>query len=132
MHVFAEIDAPRPKKREQFLDANDPAFSIPKATKIIYLKRVPLLGRYLALGTDRRTGNSLSEQPRSCAHALQPSDQWISLSGADPLSLVGVLTPGPRLAALTDNRLIYRDGIPIAALSAGKVEFLIAMDTKSQ
>ena len=61
-----------------------------------------------------------------------PSDQWISLSGADPLNLIGVLTPGARLAALTDNRLIYRDGIPIATLSAGKVQFLIDMDTKSQ
>ena len=27
--------------------------------------------------------------------------QWVSLSGADPLNLIGVLTPGPRLAALT-------------------------------
>src|SRR5208282_2916796 len=37
------------------------------------------------------------------------SGQWVSLSGADPLNLVGVLTPGPKLAALTANRLIYRD-----------------------
>src|SRR5262249_51370817 len=42
------------------------------------------------------------------------SDAWVSLSGADPLNLVGILTPGPRLAALTTNRLLYRDGIPIA------------------
>ena len=28
-----------------------------------------------------------------------PSEQWISLSGADPLNLIGILTPGPRLAA---------------------------------
>jgi len=61
-----------------------------------------------------------------------PSEQWISLSGADPLNLVGVLTPGPRLAALTDNRLVYRDGIPVATLSAGKVEFLTTLDAKSQ
>src|SRR5262249_43082605 len=36
----------------------------------------------------------------------------ISLSGADPLNLVGILTPGPRLPALTGNRLLYRDGLP--------------------
>jgi len=29
------------------------------------------------------------------------SDGWISLSGADPLNLAGILTPGPKLAALT-------------------------------
>jgi ATP-dependent helicase Lhr and Lhr-like helicase len=60
------------------------------------------------------------------------SEQWISLSGADPLNLIGILTPGPRLPALTDNRLVYRDGIPAATLSAGKVQFLATLDTKSQ
>jgi ATP-dependent Lhr-like helicase len=60
------------------------------------------------------------------------SEQWISLSGADPLNLIGVLTPGPRLAALTDNRLVYQDGLPVAILSAGKVQFLAALDAKSQ
>ena len=69
---------------------------------------------------------------RGRAVVYWPSEQWISLSGADPLNLVGVLTPGPRLAALTDNRLIYRDGIPVATLSAGKVEFLTTLDAKNQ
>ena len=61
-----------------------------------------------------------------------PAEQWISLSGADPLNLIGVLTPGPRLAALTDNRLVYQDGVPVATLSAGNVEFLTTLDAKSQ
>jgi ATP-dependent Lhr-like helicase len=52
------------------------------------------------------------------------SGQWVSLSGADPLNLAGILTPGPKLAALSSNRLVYRDGLPIAALSAGKLQFL--------
>jgi ATP-dependent helicase Lhr and Lhr-like helicase len=57
-----------------------------------------------------------------------PSGEWISLSGADPLNLVGVLTPGPRLPALTGNRLIYRDGLPVAWLAAGKIQFLNSVD----
>ena len=47
------------------------------------------------------------------------SDALVSLSGADPLNLVGILTPGPKLAALTGNRLLYRDGLPIALLAGG-------------
>jgi ATP-dependent Lhr-like helicase len=47
----------------------------------------------------------------------------VSLSGADPLNLVGILTPGARLAALTGNRLLYRDGLPLAVLSGGEVQF---------
>jgi len=59
----------------------------------------------------------------------RPADgQWVSLSGADPLNLVGVLTPGARLASLTANRLVYRDGLPIAALSGGAVQFLGDVD----
>jgi ATP-dependent Lhr-like helicase len=47
-----------------------------------------------------------------------------SVSGADPLNLVGILTPGARLPALTGNRVLYRDGVPIALLAGGEVRFL--------
>ena len=55
----------------------------------------------------------------------------ISLSGADPLNLVGILTPGPRLPALTGNRVLYRDGLPAAVLSGGEVQFLEPFDEGS-
>ncbi len=60
------------------------------------------------------------------------SNQWISLSGADPLNLIGVLTPGSRLAALSDNRFVYRDGLPVATLSSGKIEFLTTLDAETE
>jgi ATP-dependent helicase Lhr and Lhr-like helicase len=60
------------------------------------------------------------------------SGTLLSVSGADPLNLVGILTPGPRLAALTGNRLLYRDGLPIAVFAAGEVRFLQAMDAGSE
>jgi ATP-dependent helicase Lhr and Lhr-like helicase len=56
------------------------------------------------------------------------SNAFISLSAADPLNLVGVLTPGARLAALTGNRVLYLDGLPVATLAGGKVEFLTALE----
>ncbi|HZB93259.1 MAG TPA: hypothetical protein VE397_17565, partial [Stellaceae bacterium] len=56
----------------------------------------------------------------------------LSLSGADPLNLAGIVTPGARLAALTANRLLYRDGIPIAVLAGGKVQFLETLDAGSE
>ena len=46
------------------------------------------------------------------------------MSGADPLNLVGMLTPGRALPALTGNRVLYRDGLPIALLVAGDVRFV--------
>ncbi|HEX6864391.1 MAG TPA: DEAD/DEAH box helicase, partial [Thermoanaerobaculia bacterium] len=40
----------------------------------------------------------------------------ISVSAVDPLNLIGIATPGDRLAALSGNRLLYRVGVPIAVL----------------
>jgi ATP-dependent Lhr-like helicase len=57
---------------------------------------------------------------------------WLSVSGADPLNLVGILTPGPKLPALTGNRLLYRDGIPVALFSAGEVQFLDEFDAATE
>jgi len=63
----------------------------------------------------------------------QPAEgALISLSGADPLNLAGIITPGPRLPALTGNRLLYRDGLPIALLAAGEVQFLETLDPASE
>ncbi|HVT53568.1 MAG TPA: helicase-related protein, partial [Dongiaceae bacterium] len=56
------------------------------------------------------------------------SEEWVSLSGADPLNLAGILTPGAKVAALTGNRIVFKDGLPIAALAGGKVEFLSEID----
>ena len=58
--------------------------------------------------------------------------ELISLSAADPLNLVGILTPGARLPALTGNRLLYRDGLPIALYAGGEVRFLEALEPKAE
>jgi ATP-dependent helicase Lhr and Lhr-like helicase len=52
------------------------------------------------------------------------SQQLVSLSAADPLNLVGIITPGARLASLAGNRLLYRDGVPIATYAADEVHYL--------
>jgi ATP-dependent helicase Lhr and Lhr-like helicase len=47
--------------------------------------------------------------------------ELLAISAADPLNLVGILSPGPRIAAITAHRILLRDGVPIAALKAGQV-----------
>jgi ATP-dependent Lhr-like helicase len=56
----------------------------------------------------------------------------VSLSGADPLNLVGILTPGPRLPSLSGNRVLYRDGVPIALFAGAEVRFLEKLEAKEQ
>jgi ATP-dependent Lhr-like helicase len=54
----------------------------------------------------------------------RPADgALVALSGADPLNLAGIVTPGARLAALAGNRLLLQDGVPIATFAAGEVQF---------
>jgi ATP-dependent Lhr-like helicase len=55
-------------------------------------------------------------------------DRFVSLSAADPLNLTGLITPGQRLPALTPNRVLYRDGAPVAIQASGDVRFLQALD----
>jgi ATP-dependent Lhr-like helicase len=57
-----------------------------------------------------------------------PSGVLVSVCGADPLNLVGLVTPGTRLPSTTRNRLLYRDGVPLAVREAGDVRFLIDLD----
>src|SRR5207249_9484131 len=49
-----------------------------------------------------------------------PKDELITLSAGDPLNLQGILTPGPRVAAVTATRIPFRDGLPVAALESAE------------
>jgi ATP-dependent Lhr-like helicase len=59
-----------------------------------------------------------------------PDDSFVSVSGVDPLNLAGILTPGPKLAALAGNRVLYRGGIPIAFLEGDETRFLETVESK--
>ena len=44
---------------------------------------------------------------------LRPSGVRIELAGVDPLNLTGIVTPGPRVAAVLGQKVVYVDGIPL-------------------
>jgi ATP-dependent Lhr-like helicase len=48
----------------------------------------------------------------------------VSVSGADPLNLVGVIAPGTKVPALLNNRVLFRDGVAIATLIAGEIQWI--------
>jgi ATP-dependent Lhr-like helicase len=57
---------------------------------------------------------------------------WISLSGADPVNLVGTVVPGPRVPAVTGNRVLYRDGVAIATLVGDVTQWVVELDLAQQ
>ncbi len=52
------------------------------------------------------------------------TNELIVINAADPLNLLGILNDSPRIPAITANRILLKDGLPIAALVAGEIKQL--------
>ncbi len=62
----------------------------------------------------------------------QPSGEWLVISAADPLNLVGILSPGPRLPATHKNAFVLHSGCVVATLVGGAVEYQAEFDAATQ
>jgi ATP-dependent Lhr-like helicase len=58
--------------------------------------------------------------------------RMLTVSAADPLNLAGIVTPGGRVPAYVGNRVLYRDGEPLAGLEAGELVQLVPLDEATQ
>ena len=56
----------------------------------------------------------------------------VSVSAADPLNLLGIVLPGPRLPSLSKNRVLLCDGLPVAVRDAGEIRFLEKVDVTAR
>ena len=54
----------------------------------------------------------------------EPAGALVAISAADPLNLAGILTPGERISAVAGQRILLRDGLPIAHLAGREVRHL--------
>jgi ATP-dependent helicase Lhr and Lhr-like helicase len=52
----------------------------------------------------------------------------LTISTADPLNLVGIVTAGDRIRAAARNRVVYRDGVPLAVREGDFVRDLAPID----
>ena len=67
-------------------------------------------------------------EPSPMVGLASTEESLISVSAADPLNLIGIITPGGRITAFTSNRILYRDGEPVAVLESGETRFLVEMN----
>ena len=58
--------------------------------------------------------------------------ELVCVSGADPLNLVGIIVPGPKVPALAGNRILYRDGVAIGVLIADEIQWLEKIDREDE
>ena len=50
----------------------------------------------------------------------------VCISGVDPLNVCGTLLPGDKVPALVGNRILFRDGLAMATIAAGKIDYLVS------
>ena len=60
----------------------------------------------------------------------KPDGRLTAISTADPLNLAGIITPGDRLRAASRNRVVYRNGVPVAVREGDFVRELIPLDAE--
>jgi ATP-dependent Lhr-like helicase len=56
------------------------------------------------------------------------SDDLIPVSAVDPVNLVGTLLPGERISATLNNRILFKNGVPVAVQSGDALQFLRELD----
>ncbi|MGZ5121774.1 MAG: DEAD/DEAH box helicase [Burkholderiales bacterium] len=62
----------------------------------------------------------------------EKSGELIVVSGADPLNLVGILTPDDRVTAIARSRILFRDGVAVGAWEGGEVRRLAASELEDE
>ena len=59
-------------------------------------------------------------------------DRFVVLSACDPLNLAGITSPGSRVPSLLDNRVVYRNGVPVASVEGGSIQWRDELDEVSR
>ncbi len=98
--------------------------------KRLELRGIVRGGRFIAgIGGEQFALPETVSSLRAAAKSVEKAEAWesanyYSLSAADPINLLSVLLPEVKLTRTIRNRVLYKDGLPIAVLDGGTVRFL--------
>jgi ATP-dependent Lhr-like helicase len=89
-------------------------------------------GRFVSsLSGEQYALSAAVEKLRQMRRESRP-DEWQLISAADPLNLIGVLDAQRRVPSVATHRVLYRNGIAVAARGASGIQWLAAMDPVQQ
>jgi len=60
-------------------------------------------------------------------HRESGPESPVVVSATDPVNLIGILTPGERISATLGRRVLYRQGIPVAARINGEIRTFVTL-----
>jgi ATP-dependent Lhr-like helicase len=89
-------------------------------------------GRFVAGGAGEQFALNEAVSMLRSIRRKEPDGALISVSAADPLNLVGIVLPGARVPVIPTNRILYRDGVPIAVLEAGQERYLVDLEKAAE
>jgi ATP-dependent Lhr-like helicase len=103
-------------------------FALPDAVGMLRAIRRTRTGAMdFGLRSPARETDERAADQRAMDQSAPERESLVSVSAADPLNLVGIITPGGRVAAHTANRILYRNGEPITVLESGETRFLVEL-----
>lgn len=59
-------------------------------------------------------------------------DHWVAIAATDPANLLGTLLPGDKVPRVPGNRVLFRDGLPVAMIASGDVTFIETLSAAEQ
>jgi ATP-dependent helicase Lhr and Lhr-like helicase len=62
----------------------------------------------------------------------QAPPEFVRIAATDPLNLVGITSPGPRVPAVLGNAVLYRDGVPVASIEGGELVTRVPLEDKDE
>jgi ATP-dependent Lhr-like helicase len=75
---------------------------------------------------------ALPEAAGALRKTLGEDEELVSISAADPLNLIGIVVPGEKVPAFSGNRVLFRNGVPVAVQAGDDIRFLQAVESKSE
>jgi len=89
-------------------------------------------GRFVAgFGGEQFALPEAIDRLRGARHAGN-QDAQVILSAADPLNLTGIVTPGDKVPSVLRNRVLYRNGVPVAAWVGGEFTWVGTPDAQGE
>jgi ATP-dependent Lhr-like helicase len=101
-------------------------FALPEAVGMLRAMRRARTASEQLFGSGHR-GPTGENESAFVGASVAAQENMVSISAADPLNLVGIITPGGRVTAFTSNRILYFNGEPAAVLESGETKFLIEL-----
>jgi len=80
-------------------------------------------GRFVSGVGGEQFANEAVIEPLRAIRERDADEAWLVVSAVDPLNLNGIVTEGPRVAAMHKNALILRNGKCVAAKQADQIMF---------